>query len=136
MPYFWRGQRIKYTYIDRIANDGLAILYNEAEMWVMKSEQQGLRANTASDIDNQRALGELSPTVPCKFNVSTLDRDVEKSHSRIEPARMASGDDMFLKPFMPAPNRERRNLLSGASNQVHISSSTLYTLLKAVLFDS
>jgi hypothetical protein len=71
MPDFWRGQRIKYTYTDCIANDGLAVLNNEAEMWVMKSEQQGLRANTASDIDNQRALRELSPTVPCQFDVST-----------------------------------------------------------------
>ena len=49
----------------RIAHDGLAVLHNEAEVWVMEGEHQGLRANAASDIDNQRALRELFPGVPC-----------------------------------------------------------------------
>ena len=35
----------------------------------MVSESQGLRANTTSDVDNQRALGEVFPIVPCKCNI-------------------------------------------------------------------
>ena len=136
IPYFWRGYWIKYTYLDCIAHDRLAVLDNEAEVRVIESEQQGLRANAASDIDNQRALRELFPFIPCQFNIPRSDGDVRKLRSRIEPARMASVGDMFFTPFMPAPNRVRRSLLSGASNQVHISSSILYALLRAALFDS
>ena len=70
IPYFRRGKWIKYTYLDCIAHDGLAVLDNEAEIWVMESEQQELRADTASDIDNQRAPRKLSPAVPCQSDVS------------------------------------------------------------------
>ena len=50
---FERGKWIKYTHLDGIAHDGLAVLYNKAKMRVMESEHQALRPNAASDIDNQ-----------------------------------------------------------------------------------
>ncbi len=40
---------------------------------------------------------------------------------------------MFLKPVIPAPNLARRNLLSGPSNQPHISPSMPNALFRAVL---
>jgi len=46
---------------------------------------------------------------------------------------MASTGHMFFAPFIADPNRVRRNLLLGASNQVHRSSLTLYVLLKAAV---
>jgi hypothetical protein len=66
----FESQRINHTYLDCIAHHGFAVLHNEAEMWVMESEHQRLRANPASDIDNQRALRELTPGVPCQFDIS------------------------------------------------------------------
>ena len=55
---------IHYTYLNRIARNGLPVLDNEAEVRVMISERQGLRANTASNIDDQRAIGEVFPSIP------------------------------------------------------------------------
>jgi hypothetical protein len=39
--------------MDGIAQDGLPILNKEAKLRVTFSERQGLRSNTASDIDNK-----------------------------------------------------------------------------------
>ena len=66
IPYF---SRIPCTYLYCIAHDGLTILDNEAEVWMMESEQQGLGANAASDIDNQRILREIFPGIPCQFGI-------------------------------------------------------------------
>ena len=63
-----RGQEIQFIYLDCIAFDRLAVLDNEAKMPLMGSECQRLRANAASDIDNQRALGEVFPGIPCQFD--------------------------------------------------------------------
>jgi hypothetical protein len=53
------------TYLDRVSHDGLTILDNEAEVRVMLSKYQGLRANASSNIDNQRTLREVFPSIPC-----------------------------------------------------------------------
>ena len=73
MPCLWgRADELRSTYLDCACYDSLAVLDNEAEVRVTVSENQGLRANTASNIDNQRALRKLSPGVPCQFNVSKV----------------------------------------------------------------
>ncbi len=56
--------RFKYTYSYCITHDGLTILDNEAEVLMMGSEHQGLRANASSDVDNQGTLREAIPSVP------------------------------------------------------------------------
>ena len=43
---------------------------------------------------------------------------------------------MFLKPAIAAPNLARRNLLSGPSNQLHMSPSKPIALFRAVLVGS
>jgi hypothetical protein len=63
---------LRFTYLDCACYDGLAVLDNEAEVRMVVSENQGLRANTASNIDDKRALRELSPSVPCQFIVSKV----------------------------------------------------------------
>ena len=63
---------LQCTYLDCTFYDGLAVLDNEAEVRVMAREQHRLCANAASDINNQRAFGELSPGVPCQFDVSKV----------------------------------------------------------------
>lgn len=133
IPY---SSRIPRTYLYCIAHDGLTILNNEAEVWVMESEQQGLRANAAADIDNQRTLRKIFPGIPCRFDIYLVRSWGAMQRNEAEPSRMESAGVMFFAPFMAAPNRARRNLLSGASNQVHISPSKLCALLKAVLLDS
>ena len=40
------------SYFIGIADNTLAVLYNEAKVWVATSKCQGLRANAASNIDN------------------------------------------------------------------------------------
>jgi hypothetical protein len=52
IPYSTEDVKFKCTYLDCVAHDGLTILDNEAEVRVMLSEHQGLRANTPSNIDN------------------------------------------------------------------------------------
>ena len=66
-PYFGGTDSSHYTYIGRISQNGLPILDNESELLVMFSECQRLRANTASDIDNKRALRKALPVIPCKI---------------------------------------------------------------------
>ena len=44
---------LRFAYLDGACYDGVAVLDNKAEVRVMVSENQGLHANTASDIDNQ-----------------------------------------------------------------------------------
>lgn len=58
------ASELRCTYLDYACYDRLAFLDNKAEVRVLLSENQALRANAASDIDNQRALSELSPGVP------------------------------------------------------------------------
>ena len=58
-------------------------------------------------------------------------RDTTFSAQRDPTWKMALAGDAFFEPFMAAPNRTRCNMFSGRSNQRHISSSTLYALLKA-----
>ena len=66
MPCLWgEAGELRFTYLDCACYDGLAVLDNEAEVRVTVSENQGLRANTASDVDNQRALRKLSQGAPC-----------------------------------------------------------------------
>jgi hypothetical protein len=59
-----RGISIHIAYLNCISHDGLTILDNEAELRVVGSQRQTLRANAASDIDNQRTLWKASPAVP------------------------------------------------------------------------
>ena len=65
-PYSSGTGSIHYTYIDRIAHDGLPILDNKPKLRVIASERQRLRANTSPNIDNQRAFWKVFPAVPCK----------------------------------------------------------------------
>ena len=60
------------TYIVRISQDGFPILDNETELRVMLGERQRLRANTASNIDDKRALRKAFPAVPYKFGISKM----------------------------------------------------------------
>jgi hypothetical protein len=50
----------------------LPVLDNEPKLRMMLGDRQGLRADTTSDIDNQRALRKEFPAVPCKFNISKV----------------------------------------------------------------
>jgi hypothetical protein len=67
------------TYIDRITHYKLPILDNEPEMRVMASERQGLRADTASDVDDQRALRKVFPAVPYKYR--SFKREMNEAQS-------------------------------------------------------
>lgn len=67
------NQSIQHIYLDCFPYNRLAVLDNEAKMWLMSGESQCLRANAAANIDNQRALREVSPGVPCKSNFSKSD---------------------------------------------------------------
>ena len=125
---------IRCTYLDRIADDGLPILDNKPEPRVMVDNCQGLRANTSSDIDNQRALRKVFPVIPYKIR---RFKGMQWMHnSRTKPSKMALAGNAFFRPLMAAPNRARRNLLSGRSNQLHMSTLTSCALLKAALFGS
>jgi len=64
---------IQYTYIDCIPHNGRAVLDNKAKVRVTGSKCQRLRADAASNIDNQRALGKALPGVPCQFNTKSAD---------------------------------------------------------------
>jgi hypothetical protein len=61
------GTLVLCTYLNRITRDGLEVLDNKPEMRIMVGDRQGLHANAAPDIDNQRALREMLPAVPWKF---------------------------------------------------------------------
>ena len=52
-----------------LAGPPMTVLDTKLDVRVMLNEKQGLCAKAASDIDNQRALRELSPGVPCQFDV-------------------------------------------------------------------
>lgn len=79
IPYSTEVVKFKCTYLDCVAHDGLTILDNEAEVRVMLSEHQGLRANAPSNIDNQRTLREVFPSIPCQFDTSKLNDGVRCS---------------------------------------------------------
>ena len=57
-----------FIYFDCTLNNGRAVLDNKAKVRVMGSKCQRLRAEAASNIDNQGALREALPGVPCQFN--------------------------------------------------------------------
>ena len=60
-------------YFDCTLNNVRAVLDNKAKVRVMGSKCQRLRANAASNIDNQGAFGEAPPGVPCQFNIKSAD---------------------------------------------------------------
>jgi hypothetical protein len=61
------GNLVLCTYLNCIARDGLEVLDKEPEVRIMVGQRQGLHANAAPDIDNQRALRKVIPAVPCKI---------------------------------------------------------------------
>lgn len=75
----WIGQ---CTCLDCIAHDSLAVLDNEEKVGGLESKPQGLRANTASNIDNQGALGEVFPSVPCQLDILKSDSALRKAAQR------------------------------------------------------
>ena len=98
----------------------------------MKDERQGLRANAASNIDNQRAIRKIFPGVPCR-SCNSSQTAVCKASLGTEPLRTVSADVMFLKPFIAAPNLAGRYLLSGLSYQLHKSPSIIECLVQSCL---
>ena len=57
------GNLVLCKYLNRISRDRLEVLDNEPEVRIMFGERQGLHANAASDIDNQRALRKVIPAI-------------------------------------------------------------------------
>ena len=103
-----RTDVIHCTYIDRIRHDKLSILEIDAELRVMFSERQGMPANIASDINNQRALRMAFPVVPYNFQISKVRWRCammrrRARHRMTKPSMMASAGDAFFKPFMTTP---------------------------------
>jgi hypothetical protein len=93
---------------------------------MMLSERKGLRANASSDIDNQRTLGKVFPGVPYKFDFPKVRwwytmNAVQRDQTFQDGIRRHA----FFMPFMAAPNRMSCDLLSGRSNQLHITSLVL-----------
>ena len=81
----WKSQSFQHIYLGCFPYDRLAVLDHEAKMWLMSGESQRLRTNAPANIDNQRALREVFPGVPCKSNFSKSDIGLRRCVASPDP---------------------------------------------------